>query len=54
MQPLRVWVAEGIQPTPADVAERGKALVPAFGPGCRFVPGYRPAALAQRVTPRTP
>ena len=54
MQALLVWVTEGIRPTPADVAERCKALVQAFGPGCRFVPGYRPAALAQRVTPRSP
>jgi len=54
VQALLVWVADGIKPTPQDLAERCKALVPGFGPGCRFAPDYRPAALAQRVTPRMP
>ena len=54
MQALLAWVAKGSRPTPQPVAERCKALEAAFGSGCRFVPGYRPAALDQRVTPRAP
>ena len=54
MQALLAWVTAGDKPTPQRVAERCKALEANFGSGCRFVPDYRPAALAQRVTPRTP
>jgi alpha-beta hydrolase superfamily lysophospholipase len=54
MEALLAWVTEGSQPTPQRVAERCKALEAAFGGRCRFMPDYRPAALAQRVTPRAP
>ena len=54
LEALLAWVKSGDKPTPQRVAERCKALEPAFGSTCRFVPGYQPAPLAQRVTPRTP
>ena len=52
MQLLLQWAAGGAQPTPEAVAARCAALEPRFGAGCRFVPGYRAAPLASRVTPR--
>lgn len=54
LEALLAWVKSGDKPTPQQVAERCKALEPAFGSACRFQPDYRPAPLAQRVTPRTP
>jgi alpha-beta hydrolase superfamily lysophospholipase len=54
MEALLAWVKNGDKPTPQRVAERCKALEPAFGSACRFEPDYRPAPLAKRVTPRTP
>jgi hypothetical protein len=54
MEALLAWVKNGDKPTPQRVAERCKALEPAFGSACRFQPDYRPASLAQRVTPRMP
>jgi pimeloyl-ACP methyl ester carboxylesterase len=53
VEALLQWAAKGDQPTPASVAARCAALEARFGVGCRFVPGYRPAPLAARVTPRT-
>ncbi|HEY4068881.1 MAG TPA: DUF6351 family protein [Burkholderiaceae bacterium] len=52
MQALVAWVTQGEKPTPEGVAERCTALLPAFGGACHFVPGYHPAPLTERVTPR--
>lgn len=49
---LLQWVGQGVKPTPAGIAERCPQLEPAFGPGCRFLPAYRPAALDARTAPR--
>ncbi len=46
------WAAKGDKPTPDSVAARCAALEARFGAGCHFVPGYRPAPLDARVTPR--
>jgi len=46
------WAGNGAKPTPAAVAQRCAALEARFGPGCRFLPDYRPAPLASRVPPR--
>jgi pimeloyl-ACP methyl ester carboxylesterase len=54
MEALLAWVAKGEKPTPQQVADRCTALLPRFGGACHFVPDYRPAPLAARVTPRTP
>jgi hypothetical protein len=48
------WVEHGDKPTPAGIAARCKALEPAFGAGCRFLPDYQPAPLESRVAPRQP
>ena len=52
MEALLAWVTKGEKPTPQQVADRCGALLPRFGGACRFVPAYRPAPLAERVTPR--
>ena len=52
MQLLLQWAGGGAKPTPDAVAARCLTLEARFGAGCRFVPGYRPAPLASRVTPR--
>ena len=52
MEALLAWVTKGEKPTPQQVAERCTALLPRYGGACRFVPNYRPAPLAERVTPR--
>jgi pimeloyl-ACP methyl ester carboxylesterase len=52
MEALLAWVAKGEKPTPQQVADRCTTLLPRFGGECRFVPGYRPAPLSARVTPR--
>jgi alpha-beta hydrolase superfamily lysophospholipase len=52
MEALLAWVQKGEKPTPQQVAERCTALLPRFGGECHFVPGYRPAPLSARVTPR--
>ena len=52
MEALLAWVTKGEKPTPQQVADRCTALLPRFGGECRFVPGYRPAPLSARVTPR--
>ena len=49
---LRQWVDRGDKPTPAGIAQRCKTLEAEFGPGCRFVPDYRPAPLDSRMAPR--
>ncbi|MBI5258298.1 MAG: hypothetical protein HY855_17465 [Burkholderiales bacterium] len=49
---LLAWVETGKMPTPAGIAQACPALEARFGPGCRFVPGYQPAPLSSRVTPR--
>ena len=54
MQALLAWVTRGDKPTPRRVAEACAALLPSFGGACHFVPGYQPAPLSQRVTPRVP
>ena len=52
MEALLAWVSKGEKPTPQQVADRCTALLPRYGGACRFVPDYRPAPLAKRVTPR--
>ena len=52
MEALLAWIGQGEKPTPQRVAERCAALLPSFGGGCHFVPGYRPPPLSERVTPR--
>jgi hypothetical protein len=49
---LLQWVDSGVRPTPAGIAQSCKSFEGTFGPGCRFVPDYRPAPLAARVAPR--
>jgi pimeloyl-ACP methyl ester carboxylesterase len=49
---LLAWVDAGDKPTPPSVAARCTALEARFGPGCRFVPDYRPAPLDTRTYPR--
>jgi alpha-beta hydrolase superfamily lysophospholipase len=51
---LLQWVERGEKPTPAAIAQRCKAFEAEFGPGCRFLPEYRPAPLESRVAPRVP
>lgn len=52
MQALLRWVDRGEKPTPAGIAAACPANEAAFGTGCRFDAGYRPAPLETRITPR--
>jgi hypothetical protein len=52
MQALQRWVDQGEKPTPAGIAAACPAFEARFGAGCRFEPGYRPAPLDTRITPR--
>jgi len=52
MAALLDWAGGGAKPTPQSIAARCKSFEPGFGAGCRFVVGYRPAALDTRITPR--
>lgn len=52
MQALLHWLDNGEKPTPQTVAQRCASAEARFGPGCRVNPGYRPAPLEARVTPR--
>ena len=52
LQALMRWVDQGEKPTPAGIAAACPALEARFGPGCRFEPAYRPAALETRSMPR--
>ncbi len=52
LEALLEWVERGVKPQPKSIALRCAALEAAFGPGCRFVDGYRPPALETRVAPR--
>lgn len=49
---MRQWLQAGTAPTPASVAEGCVAAQARFPSSCRFQPGYRPAPLESRVTPR--
>lgn len=49
---LSAWAQGGARPTPELIAQQCPRFEPAFGKGCRFVPGFRPQPLASRVTPR--
>ncbi len=49
---LLAWVDRGERPDAAAVLARCRDAEPAFGPGCRFRPDYRPAPLSARVAPR--
>jgi hypothetical protein len=49
---LLAWVEKGEKPTPASIAARCRAMEAAFGPGCRFVPGYAVPPLESRVPAR--
>ena len=46
------WTQGGAKPTPAAIANDCERAQARFGPGCRFLPDFRPAALDTRVTPR--
>jgi len=52
VEALLKWVTEGVKPTAEGIAGRCPQLEARFGAGCRFLPGYRPAPLAERVTAR--
>jgi hypothetical protein len=52
LQALLSWVDDGERPTPAALAARCAQMEATFGPGCRFVPDYRPAPLHSRVPAR--
>jgi pimeloyl-ACP methyl ester carboxylesterase len=54
MQALLRWVDHASKPTPEQIANDCATFEPRFGKGCRFVPGFEPAPLATRVTPRAP
>jgi hypothetical protein len=46
------WVEHAEKPTAGSIAQRCAALEAQYGPGCRFVPDYRPKALEDRVPAR--
>lgn len=46
------WIERGEKPTPAGIARECAALEGTFGPGCRFLPDYRPAPLNSRIPAR--
>ena len=46
------WIERGEKPTPAGIARECEASERTFGPGCRFLPDYRPAALESRSPAR--
>lgn len=46
------WAAKGQRPAPAGIANRCEELARQYPSTCRFDPGYRPAPLESRVTPR--
>jgi len=46
------WAASGRRPSAGAVAERCRAFEASYGPGCRFMPDYRPAPLDSRVAAR--
>jgi pimeloyl-ACP methyl ester carboxylesterase len=52
VEALLKWVTEGVKPTAAGIAARCSELEVRFGAGCRFLPGYHPAPLGDRVTAR--
>lgn len=52
VEALSKWVGQGVKPTPEGIAARCLQLQATFGAGCRFLPGYRPGPLADRVTGR--
>ncbi|HJV59719.1 MAG TPA: hypothetical protein VJ743_02180 [Albitalea sp.] len=52
MDALLAWVERGDKPTPAGIAAHCLTLESRFGTRCRFLPGYHPAPLDLRVTPR--
>lgn len=49
---LLAWIDRGEKPTDTSIAQQCKAMEAAYGPGCGFQPGYRPAPLAARIAPR--
>jgi len=48
------WARQGTKPTPEGIAQQCTQLEPTFGPGCRFLPAYRPSGLETRVPVRQP
>ena len=46
------WIEQGEKPTPAGIARQCAAFETTFGPGCRFLPDYRPAPLESRSPAR--
>ena len=52
MKALLGWVVNGERPTPESIATQCRPGEPGGEGGCHFLPGYHPAALATRTTPR--
>jgi dienelactone hydrolase len=52
LEALARWSQGGAKPTPEAIAARCVELQTVYGGECRFDPGFRPAPLASRVTPR--
>ncbi|MEO8152040.1 MAG: DUF6351 family protein [Rhizobacter sp.] len=54
IESLLAWVEKGEKPDASALVARCTKLDPRFEPitGCRFLPGYQPAALSSRVPPR--
>ncbi len=52
MAALLAWAAGGAKPTPQSVAASCASFEPRFGPGCHFVPDFRPKPLDTRVPAR--
>jgi len=46
------WTQTGTKPSAEGIAVECAAHEARFGPGCRFLPSYRPSELESRVTPR--
>ncbi len=46
------WADGGAKPTPQGISDRCLSVQADWGPGCRFLPGYRVAPLDSRVVPR--
>ncbi len=52
LESLVQWVQGGAKPTPPQVADGCARASTTFPSRCRFVPGFAPAPLESRVTPR--
>jgi hypothetical protein len=52
LEALKRWVEAGAKPTPQQISDGCQRARERFPSNCRFVPGYQPAPLDSRVTPR--